>query len=1409
MESDNRSQFLFFRIIALAILGSVLTLAAVLYLYQEENEILEETRVRLAASGEFKEHQVATWREGLLDATTKFADNARLQSIVKDFILHPTPGDRLRLGAWLDQLYRLKVLSGIELFDASGKVLFAFNGVDVGPRTSVPAAPTFSGPFFSRTSPDAVEFEVCIPLRNDPTALPYGTMLCRVDPAQELFPLLQWDPGREVTVESALMVRQDSMVAAISEFRHDKNSPLRWRRPISTPNLPAAMAARGERGIVEGVDYRGQRVMADVRVVRGTEWLLLTKIDLEEALKPMFVQRWIAAGIAIAMFLVVSNVLGLAWIIQDRGQRKLLERYERKGKILAAHYAVLTKNANDSILLFWDSGQILDVNDRAVESYGYSREELLLMNVTDVRSPEARPFIEGQLQQAYTSGGAVFETTHMRRDGTSFPVEVSARAILLDGGRVMQCHIRDISERKASENRIRVLTRLHHLHSAVNQLIIREEKLQSLVARASQIAVDEGEFMFAWIGRYDEAQGLIHPEAVYGKSGSLPDLKTIDVHDEGQSLGPVVRALRTQSSVIKNDLVPSEPINAPWRERSYRTGIQAIAAFPLIVDGAMWGVLSLYVGHAGFFDSDEVNLLEEVAADIAFAIGVIAVRDRGKKLALLHEELESERSLLLKRLELQFDSMPVGCIVSDPALRVMQWNGAAERIFGYKEKEAVGRDMIEYIAHESIRQSLQRRVRQVLSERRPFVTIGEGITKSGTRVLCRWTVVPLRSDAGVDVGTMAMAEDVSDKFAMEQALERETGKLRRAQELARVGDWTWNLQTSHLSCSDELCAMVGVPQAKNGENLARAYLRNVRPEDVRRLLMANARAVSHGKVAPLQFRIIRPDGSERVLWVEHDKLVRDKDGRPSLMTGIAQDITERAIAEQQLVLKDRALEAAANGIVITDATGHISWVNQAFTKLTGYSAEDVIGRTPALMKSGRQSEEFYGELWRTILSGHSWMGQLVNRRKDGSLYTEEMTITPVRNSDGAVTHYVAIKQDITERLSLQRELSQAQKMEGLGTLAGGIAHDFNNILGIILAHTSLFPIMSSDPVKQDQSIAAITKAVQRGSSLVRQILLFARKTEAAIHPEPVNEIIRELRRMLVETFPKTILIEERLTEELPPVAADRTQIHQVLLNLCVNARDAMEEGGTLTISTKMVEELEVRMRFHEASGAYVRVDVCDTGSGIDAEIVSRIFEPFFTTKGPGKGTGLGLSLVYSIVQGHKGFVDVESAPGIGTQFHVYLPVQSASMVQRSEEDGVDAAILGGSERVLLVEDEDLLRAVMANALRQHGYSVLEASDGEEALEVFGESGKDIDLVLSDIGLPKLSGIELFRRLKERSPGLVEILATGYIEPEDRSRLLGEGVKAFIEKPYEISKVLSAVRSILDFEARTEKVPQSM
>jgi len=294
----------------------------------------------------------------------------------------------------------------------------------------------------------------------------------------------------------------------------------------------------------------------------------------------------------------------------------------------------------------------------------------------------------------------------------------------------------------------------------------------------------------------------------------------------------------------------------------------------LIVDGAMWGVLSLYVGHAGFFDSDEVNLLEEVAADIAFAIGVIAVRDRGKKLALLHEELESERSLLLKRLELQFDSMPVGCIVSDPALRVMQWNGAAERIFGYKEKEAVGRDMIEYIAHESIRQSLQRRVRQVLSERRPFVTIGEGITKSGTRVLCRWTVVPLRSDAGVDVGTMAMAEDVSDKFAMEQALERETGKLRRAQELARVGDWTWNLQTSHLSCSDELCAMVGVPQAKNGENLARAYLRNVRPEDVRRLLMANARAVSHGKVAPLQFRIIRPDGSERVLWVQSDAAMR-------------------------------------------------------------------------------------------------------------------------------------------------------------------------------------------------------------------------------------------------------------------------------------------------------------------------------------------------------------------------------------------------------------------------------------------------------------------------------------------------------------------------------------------------------
>jgi CheY-like chemotaxis protein len=372
-------------------------------------------------------------------------------------------------------------------------------------------------------------------------------------------------------------------------------------------------------------------------------------------------------------------------------------------------------------------------------------------------------------------------------------------------------------------------------------------------------------------------------------------------------------------------------------------------------------------------------------------------------------------------------------------------------------------------------------------------------------------------------------------------------------------------------------------------------------------------------------------------------------------------------------------------------------------------------------------------------------------------------------------------------------------MESLGTLAGGIAHDFNNILGIIMGHSSILEQSREDPEKFSRSAQAISKATFRGAALVRQLLTFARKTELTMQPVSINETLSELAKLLGETFPKTIDIRLRLEPRLPLLQADATQLHQVFLNLCVNARDAMvPKGGTLSLTSRLAGGKEVRANFPAAEEMdYVVVDVADTGVGMDQATLSRIFEPLFTTKEKGKGTGLGLATVHGIVESHRGFIGVESAVGSGSTFHVYLPIIGRTPTHESGQKPTDEHLPSGAETILLVEDEETLSDLLKFVLEGKGYKVLRARDGEEALTLFREHSQEISLILSDLGLPKMSGWELFKEIRRLNPNAKVILASGYFEPGTKSELLKSGAEALMQKPYEPAEVLKTVRKVLN------------
>ncbi|MGA2403844.1 MAG: PAS domain S-box protein [Syntrophobacteraceae bacterium] len=510
------------------------------------------------------------------------------------------------------------------------------------------------------------------------------------------------------------------------------------------------------------------------------------------------------------------------------------------------------------------------------------------------------------------------------------------------------------------------------------------------------------------------------------------------------------------------------------------------------------------------------------------------------------------------------------------------------------------------------------------------------------------------------------------------------------------------------------------------------------------------------------------------------------------------DITARKRAEAERKRLMAAIEQAGEIIVITDTQGIIQFVNPAFERTTGYSREEAVGQNMGILKSGEQDELFYRDLWDTISGGRTWAGRIVNKRKDGTLYTEESTISPVRDASGLIVNYVVVKRDITEQLRLAAQFQQAQKMEAVGLLAGGVAHDFNNILSVILGYTEL-ALNKVDPAQPLHAhLEEIFKAAMRSTDIIRQLLAFARKQTIDAKVLDLNatveNILKMLRRLIGEDIHLVWLPETGLWQ----VKMDPSQVEQILANLCVNARDAITDVGRVTIETgnAVFDETYCAHSDGFVAGEYVLLAVTDDGCGMDKEILDQIFEPFFTSKGVGQGTGLGLSTVYGIVKQNNGFINVYSEPGQGTTFRVYLPRYAGQTVD-TQRERVDEIPLSGGETVLLVEDDPALLTMAKMMLEELGYQVLAAGAPGEAISLAEEHASEIQLLITDVVMPEMNGRDLAERLQSFCPSIKVLFMSGYTANAITHRgVLDEGVN-IIQKPLSMKvlavKVRDAVR----------------
>ncbi|HUP60914.1 MAG TPA: PAS domain S-box protein [Thermoanaerobaculia bacterium] len=475
------------------------------------------------------------------------------------------------------------------------------------------------------------------------------------------------------------------------------------------------------------------------------------------------------------------------------------------------------------------------------------------------------------------------------------------------------------------------------------------------------------------------------------------------------------------------------------------------------------------------------------------------------------------------------------------------------------------------------------------------------------------------------------------------------------------------------------------------------------------------------------------------------------------------------------------VEQAAESIIITNTSGVIEYVNPAFERITGYTHEESLGQTPRILKSGKQDAAFYETLWSAITAGSVWNGHFVNKRKDGSLYEEDATISPVRDNDGTITNFVAIKRDVTTEVALGEQLRHAQKIEAIGTLAGGVAHDFNNLLQAMLTMVELLKRKSAEPGNLEH-LKQLEMTIRRGSSLTRQLLLFARRETSRRENLDLNQILGDLFAFLRRVVRENIrLFIEPATVPLW-ISADRGQIEQVIMNLAGNAVDAMPEGGALSIAAGRGE-----------NAAWLKVS--DTGTGIPETIRDRVFEPFFTTKAAGKGTGLGLSVVHGIIAAHGGRIDVECPAEGGTTFQFELPLQSVVAAVTAATPPEGDLPNGRGERVLLVEDEQAVREGLSAILELLGYAVVAVGTGEEAIEI--DALAPFSVLLTDFMLSGMPGIEVVRRLRERWPDMKAILVTGYAAPGVIDAAVAANEFEFLQKPFDMAVLAQTLRAVLD------------
>lgn len=780
-----------------------------------------------------------------------------------------------------------------------------------------------------------------------------------------------------------------------------------------------------------------------------------------------------------------------------------------------------------------------------------------------------------------------------------------------------------------------------------------------------------------------------------------------------------------------------------------------------------------------------------------------------------------------------------GIIMIDNNGNTSFWNKSAERIFGYTEDEVMGRDIHKFIAperyYEDFKKGFEIFMKDGSGSHADNTIEIEAKHRDGHEFFVELSVSSMSLYG--EWHAVAIVRDITNRKIAQESLYQSEKELLLRNQIADIflklddektndgviqfilkifsssfGCLNYIYDKEDLKCLSMISSINGEKSELSDSNihlsgsvcdsLFKQFLhgRETYYTNETMVIAESGEEISNALLAPITHQgkvigmiIVGNKSSESGYDEDDKKLLRTL---VDYMAPILDSREERREEIKNRLLLSAAIEQTTEAILITDLNGNIQYINPAFERVTGYTQDEVIGKNPKILKSGKQNSEFYKNMWDKISKGEIWKSKVTNKKKSGELYEEEMTISPVRNDIGVITNYVAVKYDITKEVMLAKQLRQAQKMEAMGTLASGIAHDFNNVLQGIFMSVYLAKGSLADDSEAKKFLEQTEVFSSRGSNLIKQILTFSRKSDhefAIIHIVP---ILKEVIKLMRSTLPATIEINHKIPELCGNISGSLTQVHQVMVNLCTNAGFAMRDtGGILNICLEeIMRNTETALILDVNIESYLKLTVSDTGIGMSPDIQEHIFEPFYTTKSEGEGTGLGLSVVHGIIESHKGAITVNSKPGEGTVFYIYFPVIKNSVDAIMETPDID---LRGNEIILLVDDEISIIEMEKRILEDFGYIVTTAYSGKEALALFRNSHYKFDLILTDQSMPEMTGAQLAWEVLKINSDFPIIIMTGNSQSIDKNTAQQLGVKDLLLKPFNVNETGEKIRSVLD------------